>query len=324
MVNHFVTFFLMNFDELFFDYSDYKFTDELIGKGSTASIYKAKNNDGKIVAAKIFEDHNGFSENDQRMILRESMIHQELHHPSIIKFKGLNFVSHEDPTRFQPTIILEYCPNGTLKDILNKEMLNQSPSDWSPTKKYINLLGIAHSMKYLHKNGIIHRDLKPDNVLLDENFYPKLYDFGLSRKFSQSLENSELLTMSTGIGTPLYMAPELILYEEKYGSGVDVYSFALIAYEITTKTTPYKEIPGLNLYKLFHKVAEQDYRPKFPDHFNKKMKKLISRCWDKFPEKRPSFEEIFNTLSSDFSYFDEDINEDEISDYIETLYESEN
>lgn len=53
------------------------------------------------------------------------------------------------------------------------------------------------------------------------------------------------------------------------------------------------------------------------------MKNLISRCWDKYPERKPSFEEIFNTLSRDFSYFDEDIDENEISDYIETLTESE-
>lgn len=73
-------------------------------------------------------------------------------------------------------------------------------------KKYINLLGIAHSMKYLHKDGIIHRNFKTENVLLDENFYPKLNDFRLndfrSRKFSQSLENSNFFTMLTGIGAP--------------------------------------------------------------------------------------------------------------------------
>ena len=134
-----------------------------------------------------------------------------------------------------------------------------------------------------------------------------MYDFGLSRKFDFPLKNDELLSMTMNIGTPLYMAPELLECEEKYGSGVDVFAFAIIAYEITTLMKPYDYIKNLTISKLMRKVVNEDCRPQFPEKFNPKMKELISRCRDKKPEKRPSFDEIFDTLSNDFSYSTEEI-----------------
>ena len=115
----------------------------------------------------------------------------------MIKLEGLNFVSIKDPSKFQPTILLEYCRNGTLQTIISNERKSIFVNEWTPTKKYISLLGITHVMQYLHENGIIHRDLKPNNVLLDDNFYPKLFDFGSSRKLPHSLNNSMFLTMTT-------------------------------------------------------------------------------------------------------------------------------
>ena len=208
--------------------------------------------------------HDFFDGQSQKLVLRESMIHNKLNHPAIIKFKGINFVSYEDPTKFQPTILMEYCKNGTLRNLMYKEKRSVADSEWTPTKKYICLLGIAHAMKYLHKNGVIHRDLKIDNVLLDDNLYPKLYDFGLSRIFEQSLDNCTLLEMTTQVGTPLYMAPELIECEEKYGAGVDVYAFGIILYELITGLIPYSELEDhISPFKLLKKVNE-GYRPQIP------------------------------------------------------------
>lgn len=65
-----------------------------------------------------------------------------------------------------------------------------SDDNWSPTKKYISLLGISDAMRYLHKVGVIHRDLKPQNILMDSDYYPRVCDFGLSRCFENSLTNS--------------------------------------------------------------------------------------------------------------------------------------
>lgn len=90
-------------------------------------------------------------------------------------------------------------------------------------------------MKYIHKEGILHRNLKPENILLDSNYYPIISDFLLSQKFSQPLTKSIQIPLQKAVGTPLYMAPELTLEDEFYGIGVDVFAFAMIAYEILTK-----------------------------------------------------------------------------------------
>lgn len=72
-----------------------------------------------------------------------------------------------------PTIILDYMKNGSLDKYFLKPK-NEQPNQ----KKYIILLGISLGMKYLHSLGVIHRDLKPANILLDDNLYPQICDFG--------------------------------------------------------------------------------------------------------------------------------------------------
>lgn len=252
--------------------------------------------------------------------MRESTILSKLDHPSILKFLGLNFRSLKDLSIFQPTIITEYLPNGSLKVILDKEKRSIADDNWSPTKKYICLIGIADA-RYLHEHGILHRDLKPENILMDENYYPRISDFGLSRCFPNSLSQSMKLTMTGQIGTPLYMAPELF-ENEKYGPAVDVFAFAILAYEILTGKQPYHELgKNLNGIKLF-KSVENGVRPTFGDDVPLKMLQLISKCWDKDPDNRPSFKDIFDVLSSDFSLSPEEVDKDEVNEYLEIINES--
>ena len=94
-----------------------------------------------------------------------------------------------------------------MKVILDKEKKNIADDKWNPTKKYISLLGIADAMRYLHEHRVIHSYLKPENVLIDEDYYPRVCNLGLSRCFSEFLSKS----MTNIVGTPLYMATELIL-----------------------------------------------------------------------------------------------------------------
>ena len=185
-------------------------------------------------------------------------------------------------------------------------------NNWSPTKKYICLLGISDAMRFLHKCGIIHRDLKPQNILVDSNFYPKVCDCGLSRCFS----------MTGQIGTPLYMSPEMFEDEEHFGPAVDVYAFAILAYEIVTGKEPFAEDGKQPTFSAIIKNIRNLKRPVFTSSIPDNMKDLIEKCWSQDPKERPSFDEIFEKLSTDFSYSEETVDEDEINEYLEMLEEN--
>lgn len=127
-------------------------------------------------------------------------------------------------------MITDYMSNGSLCDMLKKEMRGLAYHDFTMTKKYIILFGIALGMKLLHYKSIVHRDLKPDNILLDEHLYPKISDFGCS---SISTDDIFDMLLNSEEGTSAYMAPE-IFTNEYFTYKIDIYSFALIAYELIT------------------------------------------------------------------------------------------
>ncbi|KAK8880757.1 hypothetical protein M9Y10_003444 [Tritrichomonas musculus] len=160
----------MEIEDCFFDTSDYEVTNKKLGEGTFGEVYVVENQTSdKLYAAKIINTNGFFSSRDQLMFLRESLILYKLDHPAIVKFFGINFHSFEDSISLNPTILTEYFPNGSLKVILDKEKKSIADKNWTPTKKYICLLGISNAMRYLHRAGILHRDLKPENILIDDN-----------------------------------------------------------------------------------------------------------------------------------------------------------
>ena len=271
-----------------------------------------------------------FTGKEQNQFIRESVILNKLDHPAIVKFYGINFHKFIDPSssdgiKLEPTILTEYLSNGSLDIVLENERRSISHPEWNATKKYICILGICHAKRYLHDNKILHRDLKPSNILLDENLYPRVCDFGLSRCFSEVLARSMQYKMSKGVGTPLYMSPELLDDDEdQFGFGIDVYAFAILVYELVSGKEPFA-IDGkpISLTKLVTNVMSGK-RPEFTKGITKKMRKLLNRCWCQDPKERPSFDVIFNEISKDFSYLNEDVDEDEINDYLRILEEDGN
>lgn len=201
---------------------------KFLGKGACGEVYLVENkNTKKLYAAKISLDRC-ISKKEQIHFFAELQTFINTENPAILKFFGFNlFNFKKDPFT---TLILEYLPNGDLHQLLKNCRNKNAPQGWTDTKKYINLLGIAIGMKYLHSQNIVQRDLKPQNILLDENYYPRISDFGLSKKL-ENLDSEAL--MNSAVGTLYYMAPE-ILKCIQYNYSVDVYSYALIAYQIIT------------------------------------------------------------------------------------------
>jgi serine/threonine protein kinase len=147
-------------------------------------------------------------------------------------------------------------------------------------------------MNYLHSRQIIHRDLKPANVLLDAAYLPHIADFGLSKLVTP--ENQ--MEMTTSIGTPVYMAPELAQPSDKggpaYTGKVDVYAFGIMLFELVTARKAFGRLRGMNAaYQLINKVC-QGTRPEIPPDVPVHVKELMEACWDVDPDKRPSFADM--------------------------------
>lgn len=311
----------MNFTlkNAFFNHKDFDLIDK-VGQGAYSTIYLVeKKDDHKKYALKVYLTNDSTDGHEQMIFFGEISLYQNIHHPAIIKFYGLNLVSFNDPKLFEPSILIDYYAKGSLSNVLHKERMSLSDLNWNSTKKYIILIGIAHACKYLHEHGIIHRDVKPANIMLDDNYYPKLTDFGLSIVFPHPVSNDMEFDIDANIGTPLYMAPE-VLKGDKYGPSIDVYSYSICAFEIISGKIPY-ETDGqhTNMFRLYNNIINGE-RPIFTDNFTEPMIDLISRCWNEDPSERPSFNEIYEKLSVDYkSYFINDFDEDEILDYIEYL-----
>ncbi|KAK8843193.1 hypothetical protein M9Y10_025039 [Tritrichomonas musculus] len=174
-------------------------------------------------------------------------------------------------------------------------------------------------MNYLHQKEIIHRDLKPGNVLMDDDLFPRVSDFGLSRCFRQ--ENSIELTKTAFVGSPKYNAPELLQYQKNYSPKVDVYAFGVMAYEIVTGRDPFvKEGEELNYHIIMTRVAKNFQFPDYPDYVTYQMKCLINSCLSPDPSDRPTFETIYNRLSSELNFLNiHDSEKNDILNYIDLL-----
>lgn len=210
-----------------FNVNDYDIKEK-IGQGQYGTVYKAiRKTDLMECAVKIIFKRMEIEKN----ILRESSILKSIRHSSVLKFLGVHTNSNEIK------IFTEYLPNSSLKNKLHSVKKDEK---WTTTKKYITLIGISDAMRYLHEHNIIHRDLKPENVMIDSNYYPRLCDFGLSRFLPDELTDSGKAYLTVDIGTPCYMAPEMIDDgSNEYDRTVDVYAFGIMANEIFSEKLPY-------------------------------------------------------------------------------------
>ena len=228
------------------------------------------------------------------MISREIEIMIRCQHPTIIKFKGFSikdFLGEKNVT-----ILMERANKGSLSEFLKKIRNNSLDCFYDNTNKQILLIGIARGMMYLHQRQVIHRDLKSSNILLDDNLFPLITDFGLSKFYGLDFSMSQ----SQQCGTAIYMAPEII-EGFQYNGKVDVYSFRILMYEIVTDLIPFPDLENkkMTLFQFYNNVVNMDYRPKFNDKTSVKdsIMKLIMKCWAKNPKERPTFEELYSKLA---------------------------
>ncbi|XP_038986058.1 rust resistance kinase Lr10-like isoform X2 [Phoenix dactylifera] len=193
---------------------------EKLGEGGYGNVYKGQLPNGQLVAAKLLEK----SKNNGRDFVNEVATIGRIHHVNIIRLLGF---CCDSPHR---ALIYEFMPKGSLGDLISKEEIIHTIGVPRLLKVAI---GIARGIEYLHQGcerRILHLDIKPQNVLLDNNFHPKISDFGLAKSYSHK---DSTVTLTGARGTVGYIAPEVFM---RNLGGVshksDVYSYGMVLLEM--------------------------------------------------------------------------------------------
>ena len=197
---------------------------EKLGRGGMATVYKAYHaNLDRYVALKVL--HAAFLEvpNFLARFQREARLVAKLEHPNIVPV--YDFAEHDQ----QPYLVMKYVEGETLKAHLNRGRLTPDQI-WSVVNAVSS--GLAHA----HNEGILHRDIKPSNVIMATDGRIYLADFGLARiaQMGESTLSGDMI-----MGTPQYISPEQAKGEKDLDNRTDIYSFAVMLYEMVVGQVPF-------------------------------------------------------------------------------------
>nr|KYP33138.1 putative receptor-like protein kinase At5g39020 family [Cajanus cajan] len=265
-----------------------------LGQGGFGSVYKGKLRSGPDVAIKMLSK----SKSDGQDFINEVATIGRIHHVNIVRLIGYCFEGEKR------ALVYEYMPNGSLdKYIFSKE--GSVPLSYEKT--YEISLGVAHGIAYLHQGcdvQILHFDIKPHNILLDENFIPKVSDFGLAKLYP--VDNS-IVTLTAARGTLGYMAPELF-YKNVGGVSykADVYSFGMLLMEMTSRrknSNPCVEYSSQHYFPLWiydqfkeEKDVEMEDASEEDMTLTKRMFIVALWCIQLKPSDRPSMNKVVEML----------------------------
>lgn len=286
----------------------------VINSGGFATVYQARENKtNTIYAIKVLNIN--WSTNPKKKwqtdFNREVGALQRLRHAAIVRYRGISTVDFNSQTH--PCIITDYY-----KFTLEQFICQKGNDTLDDTQKLIILYGIAHAMSYLHKKGCVHRDLKPANILLDNDKYPVIGDFGLA-KFFDNPDQTET-TEGRQKGTFRYMAPEQFWgsnsqRKPKLAYKIDLYSYGIIIYEVITNQ------------KAFYKKTENEIldikngkkKFKLPYDMPECYKNLCNACLKPQSQRDIQFRNIVKEMAKANSKFRQGIDQARFDKYIESI-----
>ncbi|EGZ09572.1 hypothetical protein PHYSODRAFT_263229 [Phytophthora sojae] len=250
-----------------------------LGNGAFAMVWLVRYRDSQLLASKRLRPERR-TKKHTIMFIEEIKLVANFDHPNLVNFVGAAWTIESDLQ-----MLLEYMEGGDLRRYLSSP---NTPVGWT-NKKFNIAIGVIEALVYLHSfvPPLVHRDLKSKNVLLSSDFKAKLSDFGASR--FRSVEN----TMTGGVGTGRWLAPEVIRGDTDYGSAADIYSFGALLTELDTNKIPYSNARGsngkiLSDMTILHRVATGKLHPQVGSDCSPALKDLVERCLVEDQAQRPA------------------------------------
>uniref|UniRef100_A0A8C1I4K4 non-specific serine/threonine protein kinase n=1 Tax=Cyprinus carpio carpio TaxID=630221 RepID=A0A8C1I4K4_CYPCA len=255
---------------------------ELVGNGTYGQVYKGRHvKTGQLAAIKCM-DVTG--EEEEEIKAEINMLKKYSHHRNIATYYGAFIKKNPPGVDDQLWLVMEFCGAGSVTDLIKNTKGNSLREDWTAYISREILRGLTH----LHLHKVIHRDIKGQNVLLTENAEVKLVDFGVSAQLDRTVSRR-----NTFIGTPYWMAPEVIACDENpdatYDYKSDLWSLGITAIEMAEGAPPLCDMHPMRALFLIPRNPAPRLKSK---KWSKKFQSFIESCLVKNHNQRPSTEQL--------------------------------
>ncbi|XP_061777384.1 TRAF2 and NCK interacting kinase b isoform X4 [Nerophis ophidion] len=255
---------------------------ELVGNGTYGQVYKGRHvKTGQLAAIKVM-DVTGDEEEEIKAEI--NMLKKYSHHRNIATYYGAFIKKNPPGMDDQLWLVMEFCGAGSVTDLIKNTKGNSLKEEWIAYVCREILRGLTH----LHQHKVIHRDIKGQNVLLTENAEVKLVDFGVSAQLDRTVGRR-----NTFIGTPYWMAPEVIACDENpdatYDFKSDLWSLGITAIEMAEGAPPLCDMHPMRALFLIPRNPAPRLKSK---KWSKKFQSFIEGCLVKSHGQRPSTEQL--------------------------------
>jgi len=268
--------------------------------GSHSNIFKGGFGDADVIVKTIRQRSMS-----NKVALQEYKIETELlsrmSHTNVVKMLGMGkFVARNG--RERPFLVLEKLEGGTLQYLLSRKNFNTLIGrPYLSTKRCVEIIyQLVRAVQYLHEDFhsdavLIHRDLKPDNIAFTTTGTLKVIDFGLCTSVPRVFgKTCSTYKMTGNTGSLRYMAPEVARNEE-YSEKVDIYSIAIILWQMLTGKLPYASMTREDHQR---RVCVERERPFVHDSTDSTLKEILAQSWSPTDELRPKASELAARLGA--------------------------
>ncbi|GAV74647.1 Pkinase domain-containing protein [Cephalotus follicularis] len=260
------------------DAKDYKLYED-VGEGVSATVYRALCIPlNEIVAIKVLDLEK--CNNDLDGIRREVQTMSLIDHPNVLRAHCSFTAGHS------LWVVMPYMAGGSCLHI----MKSSYPEGFEEPVIATLLRETLKALVYLHSHGHIHRDVKAGNILIDSNGAVKLADFGVSACMFDTGDRQR--SRNTFVGTPCWMAPEVMQQLHGYDFKADIWSLGITALELAHGHAPFSKYPPMKVLLMTLQNAPPGLDYERDKRFSKSFKEMVAACLVKDPKKRPTSEKL--------------------------------